>query len=67
MMNTTNEGTNVAVRSKDIRQAAIRRYLNYQMAIKARESMVEMKNDNNDEVLNHELKDYEHWSQQVVQ
>ena len=31
----------VAVRSKDIRQAAIRRYLNYQKAVETRKSMVE--------------------------
>jgi len=44
-MNTiTNDNTNdAAVRSKDVRQAAIRRCLNYQMAVKARESMVERK------------------------
>ena len=48
-MNTlTNDNTNnAAVRSKDLRQAAIRRYLDYQKAVKARERLVEGKNSNN--------------------
>lgn len=41
MMNITNDDTSAAVRSKDVRQSAMRRYLNYQMAVKARESLVE--------------------------
>lgn len=39
---TNNDDTNAAsLRSKDERQAAIRRFLNFQKAVKARESMVE--------------------------
>ena len=56
IMNMTNNDTNAAVRSKDIRQTAIRRYLNYHMAVKARESLV-VKRENNVNFSDHELKD----------
>jgi len=39
MMNIANDNTSAAVRSKDVRQAAMRRYLIYQKAVKAREGI----------------------------
>jgi len=55
-MNIANDNTSAVVRSKDVRQAAIRSYLNYQMAVKARERLEERKNSNNVNFSDHELK-----------
>ena len=47
-MNISNDDTYtiaLAVRSKDIRQAVIRRYLNYQNAVKSRENLVVKKEE----------------------
>ena len=44
------------MRSKDVRQAAIRRFSNFQKAVKARESLV-VKRENNVNFSDHELKD----------
>lgn len=55
-MKTNDTNAAAAVRSKDIRQASVRRFLNFQKAVKARESLV-VKRENNVNFSDHELKD----------